>query len=133
MQYRHQRLISSVVLTLSLLGCGDRAPAVNTGSAGGSGNVGGEAVTDKWLGQWNGPEGTFLRLAGGQGKYEITIQNLDGPRTFKGSAAGGQIQFEREGLNESIRATSGAETGMKWLASKSNCLTVRTGEGYCRD
>jgi hypothetical protein len=34
---------------------------------------------------------------------------------------------------ESIRATDGPATGMKWLSDKSNCLTIRSGEGYCRD
>jgi hypothetical protein len=86
-----------------------------------------DTITDRWSGQWNSPEGTFLRIAGGQGKYEIIIQNLDGPRTFQGSTAGNQIQFVRDGLKESIRATGGVETEMKWLAGKSNCLTVRTG------
>jgi hypothetical protein len=133
MKYRHQWLMASVVLTLFSSGCRDDKPAAAPGSGGGSGNAGVEAVTDKWLGQWNGPEGTFLKIGGGQGKYQITLQNLDGPRTFQGSTAGTQIQFERDGLKESIRATDGTETGMKWLAGKSNCLTVRTGEGYCRD
>jgi len=96
-------------------------------------NLTSRSLTDEWLGQWNGPEGTLLRLAGGKGKYEITIQNLDGPRKFPGSAVDGQIQFERDGVKEFIRATNGAGTGMKWLSGKSNCLTVRPGEGYCRD
>ena len=133
MQHQQHWLIAGAVLTLSLLACSDRQAALNPGSAGTPAAVGAGAVTDKWLGQWNGPEGTFLKIAGGQGKYEITVQNLDGPRTFQGSAAGSQIQFERDGLKESVRATSGAETGMKWLSDKSNCLTVRAGEGYCRD
>lgn len=133
MKYRLQWLVASVVLALLSSGCSDRKPAAGPGSVGGSGNAGVEAVTDKWLGQWNGPEGTFLKIGGGQGKYQITIQNLDGPRTFQGSTAGNQIQFERDGLKESIRATGGTGTGMKWLSGKSNCLTVRTGEGYCRD
>ena len=46
------------------------------------------AATDAWLGQWNGPEGTFLRLAGGDGRYAITVRDLDGPRHFRGTAAG---------------------------------------------
>lgn len=107
------------------------------------GGAGGKAATesssavsqplpDKWLGQWTGPEGTFLRIAGGQGKYEITVQNLDGPRTFTGVASGDRIQFERDGVVETIHATDGAGTGMKWLAERSSCLTVRFGEGYCR-
>lgn len=90
-------------------------------------------VTDTWLGQWDGPEGTFLRLEGGDGDYKVTIQDLDGATSYQGSAAGAQIRFNRNGITESIRATSGAETGMKWLNGKSNCLTIRVGEGYCRD
>ena len=109
---RYLSLVGYLAFTLILAGCTDR-------------NV----ATDKWLGQWNGPEGTFLRLEGGSGRYEITIQNLDGPRTFHGSAVGAQIQFERNGTNEVIRATDGAETGMKWLRNKSDCLTIRPGEG----
>ena len=91
------------------------------------------SITDQWLGQWNGPEGTFLRLEANDGKYKVTIQNLDGPRRFEGISSGNTIRFERDGIQESIHASNGAETGMKWLSEKSNCLTVRTGEGYCRD
>ena len=91
------------------------------------------SITDQWLGQWNGPEGTFLRLEADGGKYTVTIQNLDGPRRFEGISSGNTIRFDRDGIQESIHASNGAETGMKWLSEKSNCLTVRTGEGYCRD
>ena len=118
-------LVTVLVAPLFLIGCSEREAA--------SGSTPGTSATDKWLGQWNGPEGTFLRLAGGAGKYEITIQDLDAPRKFQGSAVGDQIQFERNGVTETIRATNGAGTGMKWLSDKSNCLTVRPGEGYCRD
>lgn len=90
-------------------------------------------AADQWLGKWNGPEGTFLQLAGGNGKYEVTIQNLDGPRTFPGTAAGDRLEFERDGVRESVRSSNGVETGMKWLSEKKDCLTVRAGEGYCRD
>jgi hypothetical protein len=90
-------------------------------------------VTDGWLGRWNGPEATFLLLESGNGDYRVTVQNLDGPRVFTGVAVGEQIRFERDGATEFIRATDGAATGMKWLADKRNCLTIRLGEGYCRD
>ena len=126
-------LIACAALALLLTGCKDRSAGsapITSGSSGGASSV---AITDKWLGKWNGPEGTFLQLVGGKGKYEVTVQNLDGPRTFQGNAAGSQIEFERDGVKESLRATNGAETGMKWLSEKSNCLTVRAGEGYCRD
>jgi hypothetical protein len=90
-------------------------------------------ATDAWLGRWNGPEGTFLLLEGGAGRYVITLQNLDGPRTFDGAADVDAIRFTRDGIQESLHATDGAGTGMKWLADKRDCLTVRPGEGYCRD
>lgn len=90
-------------------------------------------VTDGWLGRWNGPEGTFLLLEGGNGNYQVTVQNLDGPRVFAGVGVREQVRFERDGVTEFIRATDGAATGMKWLADKSTCLTIRFGEGYCRD
>jgi len=113
-------LAASLVFTLVLSGCSDR-------------DNGGSSTTDAWLGQWNGPEGTFLRLEGGKGQYVVTIQNLHGPQTYQGSTSGVQIQFDRNGVKETIRATNGAETGMKWLSDKSTCLTIRSGEGYCRD
>jgi hypothetical protein len=79
-----------------------------------------------------GVEGTSLRLAGGEGSYQVTIRNLDGPRSFQGRAVGDGIAFERDGSKEVIRATNGVGTGMKWLAEKTNCLAVRLGEGWCR-
>jgi hypothetical protein len=124
---------ASLAFALFFVGCTDRASNSGSIDAVSPGASNSTPVADQWLGQWNGPEGTFLRLAGGKGAYEITIQNLDGPRNFPGNAAGDRIQFERNGVKESIRATNGAETGMKWLGDKSNCLTVRAGEGYCRD
>lgn len=89
-------------------------------------------LADQWVGQWTGPEGTFLKIAGTRRTYEITIQNLDGPRTFTGTATAQGLSFERDGVREEIRATDGEGTGMKWLKDKSQCLTVRPGEGYCR-
>jgi hypothetical protein len=128
---RSLRALAVLALTLAS-GCGGddtggRPPAMT-----GANGAAQPAATDQWLGQWTGPEGTFLRITGGQARYEITIQNLDGPRTFKGTASGDRIQFERDGIAEVIRATDGAGTGMKWLSEKSDCLTVRPGEGYCR-
>jgi hypothetical protein len=90
-------------------------------------------LTDSWVGRWNGPEGTYLDIAGANGAYEITVKDLDAPRTFAGAAAGNRIEFRRDGATESIGATNGDETGMKWLAGKTNCLTIKAGEGFCRD
>jgi hypothetical protein len=93
----------------------------------------GSAQTDSWAGRWTGVEGTYLEISGGNGSYEITIKDLDTARTFKGSAVGDHIEFQRDDARESLRATNGDETGMKWLAGKTNCLTIKAGEGYCRD
>ncbi len=90
-------------------------------------------VTDQWLGQWNGPEGTYLRITGDKGIYEIAIRDLDTETKFHGIGIGDRIEFERKGLKETLHATNGAATGMKWLADKIQCLIVRAGEGYCRD
>lgn len=90
-------------------------------------------ATDAWVGRWNGPEGTYLELAGANGVYAVTIKDLDAARTFPGSAAADRIEFRRDGATESIRATNGDATGMKWLVGKTNCLTIKPGEGYCRD
>lgn len=91
------------------------------------------AVTEGWLGRWNGPEGTYLEIAGTPDDYRLTIANLDGPRRFVGRAQGERIVFVRDGVVETITATDGDATGMKWLMDKHDCLTVRSGEGYCRD
>lgn len=91
------------------------------------------ALTDSWRGKWNGPEGAFLEISGTDGKYTIVIQDLDGPKTYEGVNNHNQIEFERNGETETIRASNGAETGMKWLADKLDCLTIHTGEGFCRD
>jgi hypothetical protein len=133
MQHRYESWAAPLTLTLVLGGCTDpdvRSASINAVNPTDTSTA---PVTDEWLGQWNGPEGTFLRLEGGKGRYKITIQDLDGPRTYQGTTVGAQIQFDRNGETESIRATSGPETGMKWLIDKADCLTVQPGEGYCRD
>lgn len=126
-------LVACTALTLLAASCEDRKTDSEQVVAAAASGATSTPVADKWLGKWSGPEGTFLQLVGSNGKYEVTIQNLDGSRKFQGQAAGDHVEFERNGVKESLRATNGAETGMKWLSEKSNCLTVRAGEGYCRD
>lgn len=91
-----------------------------------------DAVPSEWLGRWTGPEGTLLDLSKSGEIYTVKISSLDGPAVFEGKGVGGHIEFQRDDKIETIRATGGKETGMKWLADKSNCLTIRQGEGYCR-
>lgn len=91
------------------------------------------AHLDAWLGRWNGPEGTFLELKQDGPQYVVTIQNLDGPKTYPAREVGNHLEFDRDNQVESIHASNGDATGMKWLADKKDCLTVKQGEGFCRD
>jgi len=91
------------------------------------------AIADSWLGKWNGPEATYLDISGGKGVYQVTVKDLDAARTFDATATNDGLTFERDGVKEVIKATKGEATGMKWLADKQHCLTVKRGEGYCRD
>ena len=89
-------------LLFAISGCSDReAPSVAELPGAPSPGAPSPAATDRWLGRWNGPEGTFLLLEGGNGTYEVTIQNLDGPRRFQGTTVGEQIEFDRDGVTES--------------------------------
>ena len=128
---QHGHLLPAWILVFTCLvgGCTDRQPTATATATAPKADI----PTDAWRGRWNGPEGTFLLIEGQNGNYKVTIQNLDGPQEFEASSAGAQIQFQRNGVKETIRATNGAQTGMKWLADKTHCLTVRMGEGYCRD
>jgi hypothetical protein len=126
------RSVAAIALLALLTGCSRDDGAALPSSPSASTPERALPAGDSWVGQWNGPEGTFLRVSGGNGKYEITVRNLDGPRSFAGTAAQDRIEFERDGVKESLRATDGQGTGMKWLADKSECLVVRAGEGYCR-
>ena len=99
----------------------------------GCGTNGAPGVADTWIGRWNGPEGTYLEVARAGGAYEVTIKDLDAARTFIAHAADDRIEFRRDGVMESLEATNGDGTGLKWLAGKTTCLAVKLGEGYCRD
>lgn len=86
-----------------------------------------------WTGRWPGVEGTYLEIAREGDRLVVTIADLDGPKTYTGTAAGDHIEFVRGGRTESIRAATGRETGMKWLADQTNCLVITVGsEGFCR-
>lgn len=90
-------------------------------------------AASEWVGKWIGPEGTFLELSEADGAYTVKIQSLDGAATYDAVAIEDRVEFQRNGTTETIRASSGAETGMKWLLDKKDCLTIKTGEGFCRD
>lgn len=89
-----------------------------------------------YLGRWTGVEGMFLDVKpGGQpGAYRLTMQyDLDHRTTVDARLDGETLAFTRDGKLLTLRPTDGAATGLKYLVGKKNCLTVKEGEGYCRD
>lgn len=89
-----------------------------------------------YAGRWTGVEGMFLDVtAGGQpGAYRLTMQyDLDHRATVDARLDGKALAFTRDGEPLTLRPTDGAATGLKYLAGKQDCLTVKEGEGYCRD
>ncbi|HMM66998.1 MAG TPA: hypothetical protein PKC03_08665 [Dokdonella sp.] len=110
-----------------------RPPAGESHPAGPRGPAPAASRPDQWIGRWNGPEGTYLSITRQGEGYLLEIADLDGPRTFAATRAGDHLVFERDGKRESLKATDGRQTGMKWLQDSADCLTIRIGEGYCRD
>jgi hypothetical protein len=51
---------------------------------------------------------------------------------FPGSVTAEGLRFTRNGKDEVLVPSDGDATGLKWLAGKTDCLTVKAGEGYCR-
>jgi hypothetical protein len=95
-------------------------------------------TTDAWVGRWRGVEGLNLVIAKdakkGPGYYTLTQQyTLDDKGVFEGHAVGDTIQFTRPDGDQFLHETDGMATGLKYLATKKQCLTVKPGEGYCRD
>lgn len=88
-----------------------------------------------YLGRWTGVEGMYLVVAKKPaGGVTLEMQwDLDHKGTFDGSVTAEGLRFERDGAAETAVRTNGDATGLKYLAGKKNCLTVKPGEGYCRD
>jgi hypothetical protein len=134
----HRLSIGLILACIAIFaGCGKKessAPMPKPDSSIHSESAPPRSALDTWQGTWNGPEGTYLKLTEkSDSRYEILIRDLDGERSFEGVGSADEIHFTRDGRQERIRATDGTGTGMKWLAGKSECLTVKPGEGYCRE
>lgn len=140
---------ATMAMAASLAGCGDRAArdpsgntvtvATPTAPASTAGTTvpatpASFAVTDGWAGKWVGVEGLALTIAKAQtpGAYRLHVSLMDGTNDYDGRAEGDVIRFTRDGKSETIRHGTGAETGLKWLAGKRDCLIIRDGEGFCR-
>jgi len=88
---------------------------------------------DSLVGQWAGAEKASLNITKKGDKFTIDITGKDGTKSFEGSAKGDIIEFTRNGKTESVKASTGAETGVKGLEKETNCVVVTKGtEAYCR-
>jgi hypothetical protein len=99
-------------------------------------NIAAPADRDAWIGRWKGVEGTYLAISKGDGpgRYKLEMQyTLDDKGDFGGAGSEQGIVFHRPDGDQVLRATDGDATGLKYLAGKKDCLTVKQGEGYCRD
>lgn len=116
---------------------GSIANAVKEGASDLKEEVRGKPVDrDDWIGRWKGVEGTYLVIARGAepGRYKLEMQyTLDAKGKFDGTGSTEGIAFERPDGKQVLHPSDGDATGLKWLAGKKDCLTVKTGEGYCRD
>ncbi len=88
-----------------------------------------------WAGKWIGVEGMFIEITPTEnGAFSLTMQSdLDTLGTYVGTDTQGGIAFERGGQRLLLKPATGDQTGLKYLAGKSDCLMVAEGEGYCRD
>ncbi len=90
---------------------------------------------DPLPGRYTGVEGMYLVVApdGSPDRYRLEMQwDLEHRARLVGTRDGNSIVFVRDGVRRTLRPTTGAATGLKYLAEKSDCLTVMPGEGYCR-
>jgi hypothetical protein len=88
-----------------------------------------------YLGRWTGVEGMYLVVASkAGGGVTLDMQwDLDNKGMFDGSVTAEGLRFTRNDVAETAVHTNGDATGLKNLAGKQDCLTVKPGEGYCRD
>ena len=130
----------TLLATVALAACSGPAPDTSSdGNMTSAGSVERKASTPAprdYAGRWIGVEGMVLDIAhaGAPGHYDLTMQwDLDHKGNFDGTANGRTITFIRNDIPETLRPTDGDATGLKYLSGKTDCLTVKPGEGYCRD
>ncbi|HUR98835.1 MAG TPA: hypothetical protein VMZ26_12285 [Pyrinomonadaceae bacterium] len=93
----------------------------------------GNAKADSLIGRWPGEGGAYMDITKKGDKYSVEISNLDGPKTYEGTGKGDVIEFTRNGKTETVKAGSGADTGMKGFEKETNCILVTKGsEGFCK-
>lgn len=111
--------VLTLIMTVGLVACKDEETR--------------PATPHEWMGTWNGPEGTGIKIEPGEGNnVRLTIRSLDSTDRYDGVIDGPIIRFTRDGIQETLRPGTGTDTAMKWLLDYTNCLVVKTGEGFCR-
>ncbi len=133
-----------LTLALGMSACSDREePAQSAESPTAANDSASEIAnarpvpSDEWLGRWIGVEGLNLTVSKGAepGRYLLQMQygtDSDMSGSFEGVGTAEGIAFTRPDGAQLLRAATGDETGLKYLAGKSDCLKVKDGEGYCR-
>jgi hypothetical protein len=141
-----------LVLALSLAACNGAPPATTANSMTSAGatepaadNIAAPAATPSpapstanasrdYAGRWIGVEGTYLNVTPtGPSSASLEMQyDLDNKGTYPASVTSEGLRFTRNGETLLLRPSNGDATGLKWLAGKRDCLTVKSGEGYCR-
>lgn len=88
----------------------------------------------RWAGRWIGVEGMYLNVTPtGENTASLEMQyDLDNKGTYPATVTAEGLRFTRGGEEMLLRPSDGDATGLKWLAGKKDCLTVKSGEGYCR-
>ena len=122
----------------ALANAGDGLASATGNAAEDLGNTAAAAAQghDAWVGRWTGVEGTYLVIskAALPDHYRLEMQyTLDDKGKYDGTGTAEGIAFTRPDGKQVLRASDGDATGLKWLAGKKDCLTVKSGEGYCRD
>ena len=109
------------------------SPAASPAASPSGSPVAGAKTADSLVGKWNGPEGTYLNVSKKGEKFEIEVKNLDGSKTYEGTAKGDVIEFTRNGKTETVKHATGEETGMKDMLKETNCVVITKGsEGFCQ-
>lgn len=142
----------ALALTLSLAACNGAPPSTTANSMTSAGatepaadNIAAPVATPTprpstataardYAGRWIGVEGTYLNVTPtGPNTASLEMQyDLDNKGTYPASVTPEGLRFTRNGETLLLRPSDGDATGLKWLAGKKDCLTVRSGEGYCR-
>lgn len=142
----------ALAIALSLAACNGAPPSTTANSMTSAGatepaadNIAAPAATPTpppstatasrdYAGRWIGVEGTYLNVTPtGPNTASLEMQyDLDNKGTYPASVTPEGLRFTRNGETLLLRPSNGDATGLKWLAGKRDCLTIKSGEGYCR-